>query len=56
MYSGDISKGCASAGPHFNPYNRTHGAPSDSERHVYIYIYNYHISSNGIPLPNIYIL
>lgn len=32
--SGDISKGCASAGPHFNPYNRTHGAPSDSERHV----------------------
>jgi len=32
--SGDLSKGCATAGPHFNPYNRTHGAPSDAERHV----------------------
>jgi len=32
--SGDISKGCATAGAHFNPYNRTHGAPYDHERHV----------------------
>jgi hypothetical protein len=35
--SGDLSKGCASAGAHFNPFNRTHGAPSDSERHVQYY-------------------
>jgi len=23
-----------SAGPHFNPYNMTHGAPTDTTRHV----------------------
>ena len=32
--SGDLSGGCATAGPHFNPANKTHGAPTDSERHV----------------------
>ncbi|OJA09615.1 hypothetical protein AZE42_01406 [Rhizopogon vesiculosus] len=31
---GDLSNGCLSTGSHFNPYDKTHGAPSDSVRHV----------------------
>ncbi|KAF8158100.1 superoxide dismutase [Crassisporium funariophilum] len=31
---GDLSGGCASAGPHFNPFNSTHGAPTAEIRHV----------------------
>ena len=31
---GDLSGGCATAGGHFNPLGKTHGAPSDEERHV----------------------
>lgn len=31
---GDLSDGCMSTGSHFNPYENTHGAPSDSVRHV----------------------
>lgn len=32
--SGDLSNGCLSAGPHFNPFSRTHGAPTDKNRHA----------------------
>ncbi|TFK28075.1 Cu/Zn superoxide dismutase [Coprinopsis marcescibilis] len=32
--AGDLTNGCASAGPHYNPLNRTHGAPTSKDRHV----------------------
>ncbi|KAL1411752.1 hypothetical protein Q8F55_002719 [Vanrija albida] len=31
---GDISGGCNSTGGHFNPFNKTHGAPDAKVRHV----------------------
>mmetsp|Transcript_70626 Transcript_70626/g.138822 ORF Transcript_70626/g.138822 Transcript_70626/m.138822 type:complete len:174 (-) Transcript_70626:297-818(-) len=30
----DFSDGCKSAGPHWNPHGKTHGAPGDEERHA----------------------
>lgn len=30
----DFSNGCLSAGPHYNPFKKSHGAPEDEERHV----------------------
>jgi superoxide dismutase, Cu-Zn family len=32
--SGDLSDGCASAGGHYNPFGKEHGAPTDAVRHV----------------------
>ncbi|RDA85764.1 hypothetical protein CP532_6320, partial [Ophiocordyceps camponoti-leonardi (nom. inval.)] len=31
---GNLTGGCASAGPHYNPFNQTHGSPNDTVRHV----------------------
>ncbi|KZT09149.1 uncharacterized protein LAESUDRAFT_722865 [Laetiporus sulphureus 93-53] len=32
--SGDLSAGCVSAGAHYNPLEKTHGAPTADERHI----------------------
>jgi len=31
---GNLSEGCKTAGAHYNPEKKTHGGPSDEERHV----------------------
>ena len=32
--SGDLREGCASLCSHFNPFNKNHGGPDDTDRHV----------------------
>jgi len=31
---GDLTNGCNSTGTHYNPFKKTHGAPTDAVRHV----------------------
>ena len=31
---GNLTQGCVSAGPHWNPFGKTHGCPGREERHV----------------------
>lgn len=31
---GDLTNGCVTAGPHFNPFKQTHGSPTAEVRHV----------------------
>lgn len=32
--AGDLTEGCKSACAHYNPYNKEHGGPNDTNRHV----------------------
>jgi superoxide dismutase, Cu-Zn family len=45
--AGDLSEKCKSMCAHFNPYNKTHGAPGIKERHVGD-LGNIHADSRGV--------
>ena len=31
---GNLTEGCKTAGPHYNPFNQVHGGPEEKVRHV----------------------
>ncbi|GAA5815390.1 hypothetical protein MFLAVUS_008898 [Mucor flavus] len=49
---GDLSNGCISTGPHYNPHNETHGGPEAEVRHVGDFG-NIVAQENGIAILNI---
>uniref|UniRef100_T1IQZ2 Superoxide dismutase copper/zinc binding domain-containing protein n=1 Tax=Strigamia maritima TaxID=126957 RepID=T1IQZ2_STRMM len=45
--SGDLRNGCMNANSHYNPFNKTHGASEDEEKHVGD-LGNMFVESNGV--------
>ena len=43
---GDLTNGCITAGPHYNPTKQTHGGPSEEVRHIGD-LGNIHSDENG---------